>query len=390
MADKTVLGRFVWHELITPDTAGANAFYAKALGWKTQAWEQDPNYTMFVAPSGPLGGTVGRPSESPRWLPYIGTDHIEGTVDQARSLGARIVTDVTGMPNGGKYALLEDPQGAAFGLYASATEPAPESEPKLGEFSWHELATNDFRAAFDFYSSLFGWEAIAEHDMGAPAGVYFTFGRGGRKIGGMFKRTPDMPGGPSWLGYVRVKDVHKVIEKATSAGASVLTGPMEVPGGDLVAQLNDPQGGAFAVHTVAADVRRAAESANEEAPATAVESTEEQAAAAGAARRKAGKKKAAKKAKKKSSKSKAATRKSAGARKSAKRSAKKKAAAKKKSGKKKAAKKAAPRRAARGATRKAKSAKKRGTAARSAGRSSKAKKSAKRGAAKKKVARRGK
>ncbi len=397
MADKTVLGRFVWHELITPDTAGAHAFYTKALGWKTQAWEQDPNYTMFVAPSGPLGGAVGRPSESPRWLAYIGTDHIEGTVDQARSLGARIVTDVTGMPNGGKYALLEDPQGGAFGLYASASEPAPESEPKLGEFSWHELATNDFRAAFDFYSSLFGWEAIAEHDMGAPAGVYLTFGRGGTEIGGMFKRTAEMPGGPSWLGYVRVKDVHKVIEKATSAGASVLMGPMEVPGGDLVAQLNDPQGGAFAVHTVAADVRRAAESAGKEAPATAAESTEEQAAAAGAARRKAGKKKAAAKAaKKKSSKSKAATRKSAGARKGAKKSAKKKAAAakkksgKKRSGKKKAAKKAAPRRAARGAARKAKSAKKRGTVARSAGRSSKAKKSAKRGAAKKKVARRGK
>src|SRR5690606_39509293 len=61
--DKTVRGRFVWHELITPDTAGAHAFYTKVLGWRTQAWDLNPDYTMFVAPSGPLGGSVGRPSE---------------------------------------------------------------------------------------------------------------------------------------------------------------------------------------------------------------------------------------------------------------------------------------------------------------------------------------
>src|SRR5512138_3184228 len=162
MADKTVRGRFVWHELITPDTAGAHAFYTKVLGWRTQAWDLNPDYTMFVAPSGPLGGSVGRPSESAaRWRPYIGTDHIEGTVDQARSLGARVVTDVTEMPNAGKYAILEDPQGVEFGVYLSPSDPAPEAAPKLGEYSWHELATNDFRAAFDFYSALFGWEAIA-------------------------------------------------------------------------------------------------------------------------------------------------------------------------------------------------------------------------------------
>ena len=53
MADANVRGRFVWHELYTPNPAGAHEFYGKAVGWKTQAWDQDADYVMFLAPSGP-------------------------------------------------------------------------------------------------------------------------------------------------------------------------------------------------------------------------------------------------------------------------------------------------------------------------------------------------
>jgi predicted enzyme related to lactoylglutathione lyase len=34
-------------------------------------------------------------------------------------------------------------------------------------------------------------------------------------------------------------------------GGTVLNGPMEVPGGDMVAQCLDPQGAAFALHSTA-------------------------------------------------------------------------------------------------------------------------------------------
>ena len=47
MADATVRGRFVWHDLMTPNSAGAHEFYGKVLDWKTEAWEQDRAYLMF-------------------------------------------------------------------------------------------------------------------------------------------------------------------------------------------------------------------------------------------------------------------------------------------------------------------------------------------------------
>ena len=42
------------------------------------------------------------------------------TIGQAKSLGGVVVKELTGMPNGGSYAVLADPQGAQFGVYASS------------------------------------------------------------------------------------------------------------------------------------------------------------------------------------------------------------------------------------------------------------------------------
>ena len=352
MADNTVRGRFVWHELMTPDTSGAHAFYSKVVGWKTQPLEHDPSYQMFAAGSGPLGGSV-QDSGAPHWLHYIGTNDINATVAQVKSRGGSVKKEITAIPNAGKYAVLADPQGAVFGVYYSPMDTGKESAPKRGEFSWHELATSDWRAAVDFYAGVFGWSKMAEHDMG-PMGMYVLFGSNGVQRGGMFNKPADMPGGPSWLGYIRVKDVNDAVKKVKGARGTLVNGPMEVPGGDWIAQFVDPYGAMFAVHTLAADLKPAqpaaapaaapaAEAPAASAPEAKKPAPPKKAAAAKAPAKKApAKKKAAKK--KKVAKRKAAAK---GAKRPARKSAKgaarkggRKGAKKKGGGKKKASKKA--------------------------------------------------
>lgn len=119
--------------------------------------------------------------------------------------------------------------------------------PQLGEFSWHELATTDYRGAFKFYSALFGWENTGQFDMGAT-GIYFMFGRRGTALGGIYHVPSDRPMPPQWLPYVRVDDVKIAAERTSAGGGRVVQPPVEVPGGDWVAMCQDPQGGAFAVH----------------------------------------------------------------------------------------------------------------------------------------------
>jgi predicted enzyme related to lactoylglutathione lyase len=260
MADNTVRGRFVWHELITPNGAGAHEFYGKTLGWKKQSWEQDPSYQMFAASSGPLGAAVEKCDAVPQWLPYIGTPDLDATVEAATRLGATVTTPATTLPNAGRYAVLADPHGAAFGVHGSSAEPQPETPTTYGEFSWHELATNAApEEAFAFYSSLFGWDKIDSHDMGEGMGVYLLFGRNGKQLGGMFKKGETGKPGPAyWVGYVRVKDVDQTVGDVKAARGNLLNGPMDVPGGDRIAQLADPHGAFFAVHMLAADVKKPA------------------------------------------------------------------------------------------------------------------------------------
>jgi predicted enzyme related to lactoylglutathione lyase len=252
MADQSVRGQFVWHELKTPDADAAHAFYAKAIGWKSQPWEEDSSYVMFAAQRGPIGATAAPSNDKggvpPHWLPYIGTGDIEKTVQQAQELGGSVAQDIDSLSTGSRYAVLADPFGATFGVYESAEDYGTITPPQPGEHSWHELMTGDYHAAFDFYSSLFGWQKMDEHDMG-ELGTYMIWGLDGRQLGGMFKAMEGAP--PAWLSYVQVKDVHQLARKVKSAGGKVLNGPMEVPGGDWIVQVVDPQGAVFAGHATA-------------------------------------------------------------------------------------------------------------------------------------------
>ncbi|NIR74645.1 MAG: VOC family protein [Gemmatimonadetes bacterium] len=87
-------------------------------------------------------------------------------------------------------------------------------------------------------------------DMG-EGNMYQMFHGGAHPLGGMFDRPDEMPGQPGWLLYIMVDDVNESVEEVKKLGGQILNGPMEVPGGDLIAQCVDPQGAAFAIHSTA-------------------------------------------------------------------------------------------------------------------------------------------
>jgi predicted enzyme related to lactoylglutathione lyase len=177
-----------------------------------------------------------------------------------------VLKDVMEVSEVGRFAVLQDPQGAAFTAYTPASPTVPTYPTPLGGFSWHELATTDWQAALDFYRTVFGWKQSQAMDMG-PMGVYLIFELNGTMLGGMFNKPPEIPV-PNWLPYVRVEDAHAAAAAATAAGGRVLVGPSEVPGGDWIVQVLDPQGAAFAVHAVTAKPAESAPTAKQPAKRT--------------------------------------------------------------------------------------------------------------------------
>lgn len=253
MADESLRGRFLWHELLTSDTASAAPFYKKVVGWKTAPWPNDASYTLFMAGSQPVAGLMALPEDAkkngalPNWMTYIGTGDVDETVRRLTELGGKLLKPAENLPSTGRFAVVQDPQGAVFGLYMP-TQPQPGSgRPKVGEFSWHELACEDPAAVWTFYQKLFGWEKTSAMDMG-PQGTYQMFGWKGQPVGGIMKRPPNMPS--YWMPYAMIADARAAAKTVVKQGGRIANGPMEVPGGDWIVNGIDLQGAFFSVHSL--------------------------------------------------------------------------------------------------------------------------------------------
>src|SRR5262249_20578038 len=137
---------------------------------------------------------------------------------------------------GGRIAILQDPQGAIFAVFSNPKAVDAPPAPALGHASWHELATSDYVGAFDFYQKLFGWYIVNDQDMGPGMGIYRLFAPEDSKnaIGGMYTKPPQPPRPSAWLPYLKVANVASATSKAKSGGATIFHGPAQVPGGGWI------------------------------------------------------------------------------------------------------------------------------------------------------------
>ncbi len=251
------IGKHIWFDLATSDTAAAILFYSEAVGWKTMAFEGgDKPYTMFTVGDLPIAGVMDLPDElvamkiPPHWMGYVQVEDVDKTVAKAKELGATIHKAGWDIPKVGRIAVLADLQGAAFCVFTPlGNRGAAHDRGAIGTMSWSELNTTDYESAWSFYSALLGWKETMAADMG-PAGIYFmfTWPEGKDSMGGMSNAAAKMAAPPHWLHYINVDDMEAAIGRITKAGGKVLNGPMDVPGGSVVAQCMDPQGASFAIH----------------------------------------------------------------------------------------------------------------------------------------------
>jgi predicted enzyme related to lactoylglutathione lyase len=118
---------FGWAELNARGIERALPFYQEVFGWTTKRSPvpDGPDYFEFqVAGDSVAGATemnpmvpAGTPSY---WLVYFGVGDVKATYDKAIGLGARELLAPQSYP-GGEFAIVNDPQGAAFGLFKSGS-----------------------------------------------------------------------------------------------------------------------------------------------------------------------------------------------------------------------------------------------------------------------------
>jgi predicted enzyme related to lactoylglutathione lyase len=115
-----VPGSLTWNELASPDLDASTAFYGDLFGWTTEAMEGGAfPYLVIKTPDGRSNGGIRpqTPQEPPYWLVYFGVDDAEAGVARVAELGgSKLAGPMSIGP--GQIAIVQDPQGAVFALYA--------------------------------------------------------------------------------------------------------------------------------------------------------------------------------------------------------------------------------------------------------------------------------
>jgi predicted enzyme related to lactoylglutathione lyase len=111
---------FVHVELNTQDVAKAKDFYGKLFEWQMQDVPMgEGTYTMIQVGKGTGGGLMKHPmpGEPSFWLAYVEVSDIKASTEKAKSLGARMIKDVTEVMGMGWLSIFFDPTGAPIGLW---------------------------------------------------------------------------------------------------------------------------------------------------------------------------------------------------------------------------------------------------------------------------------
>jgi predicted enzyme related to lactoylglutathione lyase len=105
-------------EFSAQDREAAGKFYQDLFGWKiSQLPEMD--YATFDSGKNVGGGLNPVNDNNPAGtvLVYVGTDDIDSSLAKVESLGGKIVSPKTEIPNTGWFGFFSDPTGNLIGLY---------------------------------------------------------------------------------------------------------------------------------------------------------------------------------------------------------------------------------------------------------------------------------
>jgi len=251
MSNAFNLGRIAWYQLVTRDSASAQDFYAKVLGWdgKDGAGDEGTGSAWTRLGDLPALVTMDEDDELPsHWRAYFTVPNTDSACERTIMGGGQILMETTPVEGVGKIAVLGDLDGAVFAVVETTDDlpDYPDGPVEEGHFCWSELGTTHYAEAFRFYENIFHW--TPGRAVNIPDGrTYQMFKHGDREIGGVMNLPGDGEVPPHWMHYIRVSSVDEAVLHAVDGGGSVVIKAHDLPDGARSACLTDPQGATFSV-----------------------------------------------------------------------------------------------------------------------------------------------
>jgi predicted enzyme related to lactoylglutathione lyase len=116
-----------WAELTTTDPVTATRFYVEMFGWRPEVVSMgDIDYTLLHNDDRMIAGLMRQPppmveAKAPSfWTVYFEVADCDATAKRAKQLGGDVVMPPTDIPGAARFAILKDPEGAAFAVIKNA------------------------------------------------------------------------------------------------------------------------------------------------------------------------------------------------------------------------------------------------------------------------------
>ena len=234
---KTYPGKFIWHDLLTPDPLSAGKFYEELFGWQI---DYQGKYAVvrhggkliagILQVDPPDGSTMGGV-----WIPSVSVADVDAAASLVTANGGKIVKGPVDMGQRGRAVLISDSQRADLVLLnAKGGDPA-DAEAAIGDWLWDEVWTHDPDSTREFYQSVLGYDEVMLGD------EYEVFMHDGEWRAGV-RHLHDDKEGMRWVPVVRVVDPDATAQRVSELGGVVWVAPDEAPSKGDTALIGDTTG----------------------------------------------------------------------------------------------------------------------------------------------------
>lgn len=247
-------------DIAVPEHERELRFYSRVLSaGDSPLWREDLMNNRGVPIIG-LGARSAEHADLPlQWMPHIQVADVAASVERALDLSGRVLLHGKDDDGLSQWAVLLDPNGAAFGIIpvvsADAFPPAEgaasgDAAARVGCISWLDLTVSDAAATRDFYRQVVDW-SVQEVEMEEASERYADYnmlGSDGNPAAGVcHARGVNLGLPPIWMIYLPVGDFAESLRRVREGGGKIIKETTGADGGHAYAIVEDPVGATLAL-----------------------------------------------------------------------------------------------------------------------------------------------
>lgn len=243
-------------DIAVPEHEREVRFYSRVLSTgERPLWREEDLMSNLGMPIIGLGERSPEYAHLPlQWMPHIQVADVAASVRRAEDLGGSVLMHAKDDDGRSQWAVLLDPNGAAFGIIpvvpaeaipSSDGAASPDPAAPVGRISWLDLTVSNATATRDFYRKVVEWSVqnVEMEDGDEGYADYNMLGEDGSPAAGVCHARGVNEGVPPvWMIYLPVGDLAESLHRVQEEGGEIIKATQGEDGEYAYVAVRDPVG----------------------------------------------------------------------------------------------------------------------------------------------------